>query len=103
MKRVVIESPYAGNIEENVKYARLCLLDSLKRGESPIASHLLYTQVLDDLKPKERIFGIDAGLAWLEVADLHVFYVDFGWSDGMIKAKELSTIPFEIREINVTK
>lgn len=66
--KVIIESPYAGDVERNVEYARQCLLDSLRRGEYPIASHLLYTQVLDDLKPSERHTGIEAGLAWLDVA-----------------------------------
>ena len=85
MKRVILESPYAGDIQRNIKYARECLKDSLKRGEAPIASHLLYTQkdVLDDNIPEERQLGIDAGLAWKKVADLHVFYIDFGMSNGM--------------------
>ena len=66
MKRVILESPYAGDVERNVAYARACLRDSLLRGEAPIASHLLYTQpgVLDDQIPEERQMGIDAGLAW---------------------------------------
>jgi hypothetical protein len=90
MKRVIIESPYAGDIDRNVKYARACMLDSLQRGESPIASHLLYTQegILDDNIPIDREIGINAGLAWAEVADLHVFYVDYGWSNGMKAALE---------------
>jgi hypothetical protein len=86
MKKVVIESPYAGDVARNVEYARRCLADSLNRGESPIASHLLLTQVLDDTKPDERTLGINAGLEWLKVADLQVFYIDHGWSDGMKKA-----------------
>lgn len=44
MRLVILESPYAGNIEKNVAYARACVRDSLSRGEAPIASHLLYTQ-----------------------------------------------------------
>ena len=85
MKRVILESPYAGFVERNIKYARECLKDSLKRGEAPIASHLLYTQdgVLDDDIEEERVLGINAGLAWKEVTDLHVFYIDFGMSKGM--------------------
>lgn len=31
MKRVILESPYAGDIERNVNYARLCIKDSLNR------------------------------------------------------------------------
>ncbi len=90
-KLVIIESPYAGNIEENIKYARKCLRDSLLRGECPIASHLLYTQngVLDDDVPLERKIGIEAGLEWRKVCDKVVFYEDFGWSKGMLEAKKL--------------
>jgi hypothetical protein len=41
----------------------------LLRGESPIASHLLYTQpgILKDDVPEERPLGIEAGLAWRSV------------------------------------
>lgn len=42
MIRVVLESPYSGDIKGNTKYARMALRDSLARGEAPIASHLLY-------------------------------------------------------------
>ena len=31
MKLVIIESPYAGDIEANLKYARACVLDSIKQ------------------------------------------------------------------------
>lgn len=86
MKRVIIESPYSGDVEKNIDYARLCLRDSLIRGESPIASHLLYTQVLDDSIPNERSTGLEAGLAWIEVADAHIFYGDLGMSKGMMIA-----------------
>ena len=40
-RRVIVESPYAGDIETNVAYARAALRDCLSRGEAPIASHLL--------------------------------------------------------------
>lgn len=85
MKLVILESPYAGDVERNIAYARRCLRDSLLRGEAPIASHMLYTQpgVLDDDKPDERQHGIDSGLAWGRVADVTVVYQDFGISRGM--------------------
>lgn len=88
MKLVILESPYAGDIERNVKYARACVKDCLLRGESPIASHLLYTQpgILDDNAPEQRTLGIEAGLAWASVAELHVFYLDLWWSNGMLYA-----------------
>ena len=40
MKRVIIESPYSGDIPRNLLYARLCVFDCLQRGEAPYASHL---------------------------------------------------------------
>lgn len=85
MRRVIIESPYAGDVPRNTRYARRALKDCLARGEAPMASHLLYTQdgVLDDLDAKERAQGIDAGLAWGLVANATVVYVDHGFSRGM--------------------
>ena len=84
---VILESPYAANdthtVEEHTAYARECLKDSLMRGEAPIASHLLYTQVLDDTVPEERMHGIDSGLTWGLVADETVVYIDLGISSGM--------------------
>jgi hypothetical protein len=85
MRLVILESPYAGEVEANLEYARAALRDSLERGEAPIASHLLYTQpnVLNDDNPHERQWGIDAGLAWRGVADATVVYMDRGISKGM--------------------
>lgn len=102
MRLVIIESPYAGDVEANVDYARSCVRDSLKRGEAPIASHLLYTQpgILDDKVSEERQLGIDAGLAWRAVAQASVVYIDRGISTGMehgIAAARASGIPVEFR------
>lgn len=85
MKLVILESPYAGDVARNITYARAAVRDCLLRGEAPIASHLLYTQegVLDDNIPEQRELGIAAGLAWRNVAEVAVFYVDHGWSKGM--------------------
>ena len=87
MKLVILESPYAGDVEANINYARACLRDSLMRGESPLASHLLYTQcgVLNDDEPFERKRGIEAGLAWQEHAHCSVVYYDRGISPGMVE------------------
>lgn len=101
MKRVIIESPYAGRANgyrwplsifakwwdqrQNIRYLRACLRDSLMRGEAPFASHGLYTQpgVLRDWIPPERTHGIEAGFAWGNVAALRAFYTDRGHSTGM--------------------
>lgn len=85
MRRVILESPYAGDVDANIAYAREALRDSLIRGEAPIASHLLYTQpgVLDDSDPIERQMGIEAGLSWGAEAEATVVYADLGISRGM--------------------
>jgi hypothetical protein len=86
VKRVIIESPYAGNVAVNLAYARRCMSDSLDRGEAPFASHLLYTQqgILDDKIDAQRKLGIAAGLVWGKAAELTAVYVDRGVSPGMI-------------------
>lgn len=106
MRRVILESPYAGDIERNLAYARRALRDSVLRGEAPIASHLLYTQpgVLDDSQPAERALGINAGLAWGPVADVTVCYVDLGTSAGMMQGIARAAAegrPVEYRRIGV--
>lgn len=82
---VLLESPFAGEVEKNVAYARACMRDCLLRGEAPFASHLLYTQpgVLDDLIPEERELGINAGLAIGAKFEKTVVYTDRGISRGM--------------------
>jgi len=82
---VIIESPFAGDVEANIAYARKCVADSLARNEAPICSHLLFPQLLNDDIPGERALGIEAGLAWYRVAGKCVVYADRGWSSGMYK------------------
>ncbi|UFW79980.1 DUF7768 domain-containing protein [Rhizobium sp. SU303] len=85
MRLVIIESPYAGDIEANTAYARAAMWDCLERGEAPFASHLLYTQVgvLDDSDPIQRQRGIEAGLLWGKFAEATIVYTDRGISAGM--------------------
>lgn len=85
MRRVILESPYAGDVSANEAYGRRALRDCLLRGDAPIASHLLYTQpgVLDDRIADERSLGIAAGLVWGGVAEASVIYTDRGISSGM--------------------
>lgn len=104
MKRVIVESPFAGDVEANLTYARACMRDCLLRGEAPYASHALYTQpgVLRDDVQEERKHGIEAGFVWRECAELTVFYVDRGWSRGMLQGKAdcvAKGLPFEERAL----
>jgi len=100
---VIIESPYAGNRELNIAYARAAMLDCLKRGEAPMVPHLLYTQVLDDNVIAERALGIEAGTSWYYAAQACIVYEDFGISKGMslgIIAAKKHVVPIEYRKLN---
>ena len=102
MRRVYLESPYAGDPGSNAAYAIDCMIDCLRRGEAPFASHVFYAHsgALDDLVPAERTLGIQAGLAWAEAADATVVYMDYGVSPGMqlgIDAAEKAGRPVERR------
>lgn len=82
----LVESPFAGDVARNVRYARLAYHDCLvHRHEAPFASHLNYTQegVLDDNVPEERMMGINAGLAIGALMERSAFYLDCGFSKGM--------------------
>jgi len=104
MNTVIVESPYAGDIEKNVEYARAAIRDCLMRGEAPFASHLLYTQdgVLKDEIPEEREHGIQAGFIWKQMASKTVVYVDCGISKGMLYGVDVSLEmgqPIDIRSL----
>ena len=99
---VIIESPYAGDRNENILYARRAMLDSLRRGEAPFASHLLYTQVLNDDISADREIGINAGFQFYSVAALCAVYADMGISPGMLRGLERArnaNIPITYRMI----
>lgn len=103
MRRVIVESPCRGDFARNLRYARLCGRDSLARGESPYASHLLLTQFMDDRDPDSRAKGIAAGLAWSKVAELAAVYTDLGVSSGMrtgIAEHLISAIDIEYRTLS---
>ena len=85
MDLVIIESPYAGDVERHTRYVRAAMADCIARGEAPYASHALYTQpgVLRDDIDTERSLGIAAGFEWASVAAFRAVYTDCGISRGM--------------------
>lgn len=54
---MLVESPYSGKGVEAIRYLACCILDSILRGEAPIASHALYPLALP-----ER--AVSDGLDW---------------------------------------
>ena len=83
----VIESPFSApdidGLVRNVQYSMLAVRDSLNRDEAPYASHLFYTQMLDDNNQDERQLGMDAGLTICHHAEQTAVYTDYGISRGM--------------------
>jgi hypothetical protein len=101
MRRVILESPYAGDVATNRAYLQRCIRDCLSRGEAPFASHQMYTDALDDSDPEQRKLGMLAGLRWLWCADAVVVYSDRGISPGMQWAIDQATshMPIEYRKL----
>ena len=47
-KLVYICSPYAGDVANNVKFAKAACRYAIRQNCTPVAVHLLYPQILDD-------------------------------------------------------
>ena len=62
-------SKYAGDVDVNTNAAIGYCRYVIDQGFMPVASHLLYPQILDDDNPSERNLGLRFGLALLSVCD----------------------------------
>lgn len=92
MMRVYVASPLRGGprtelprtrIGQNRAYLNAALADCFRRDEAPWAPHACYPLVLDDNDEEQRYKGMEAGKAWLCLADLIAVYTDRGISEGM--------------------
>lgn len=83
--RVVIESPFSGDVEGNRIFALACMKFCLDREEAPMVPHLLYPRVLTKYNLAEREKGIQAGLSWVPVAQKSVVFTNKGLTQGMIR------------------
>lgn len=69
MKLIYVASPYAGDVEKNVAYAKRVCREIAEHGYAFVAPHLMYPAVLDDAVPEERQTGIEMGLTLLSRCD----------------------------------
>lgn len=68
-QKVYIVSRYAGDVDNNISNAiRYCRF-AIEKKKIPVASHLLYPQMLDDDNPDERELGTVFGLVLLSMCD----------------------------------
>lgn len=68
-KLVYIASPYAGDVEKNTRFAIDACRYCITQGHTPIAPHLLFTQMLDDSDPVQRETGLNLGHRLLAKVD----------------------------------
>lgn len=57
-KIIYSASPYAGNVEGNGEFAKAACRLAMEQGNTPVAAHLLYPQMLDDTVPGQRELGL---------------------------------------------
>ena len=87
---VYICSPYAGDVETNVKAAQRYSRFAVDSGYLPIAPHLLFPQFLRDADPKERQLGLFFGNALMsKCSEVWVFgeYISSGMEAEIRRAK----------------
>ena len=101
-KMVYVASRYAGDIPANTKAAVRCCRQVIAEGCVPVASHLLYPQMLDDDDPRERELGLSFGLALLRLCDEVWVYGEPspGMKQEITEASRLGK-PIQYREVPV--
>lgn len=89
--KVYVASAYAGDTVGNTARAVQYCRFAIEKGYLPIASHLLYPQVLSDAVPAERELGLLFGLALLATCQECWFFGEHspGMEQEMQEAKRL--------------
>lgn len=99
-KLAYIASPYAGDIEANVEFAREACRYAVFQGVIPFAPHLLYPQVLDDTVPEERELGTMMGIRMLKLCG-ELWLCGERLSEGMgQEMKEARRLGIPVRRIS---
>ena len=68
-RKIYVASRYAGDVDANVAAAVTYCRRVIDEGYMPVASHLLYPQILNDNDPNKRDLGLLFGLALLRMCD----------------------------------
>ena len=100
MKLVYICSPYAGEVERNIGFAQEACRFAISQNCVPVAVHLLYPQLLDDMVPKERKIGIQMGLRILITCE-ELWLCGSCISTGMLyELKEAERLDIPVRKVS---
>ena len=91
-KKVYVASRYAGDVSANVEATISYCRQVIDLGCMPIASHLLYPQMLNDDAPDERLLGQRFGLELLKMCDEVWVFGDIsaGMESEIAEAKRLN-------------
>ena len=104
MKLIFIASPYAGDIERNIEYAKQACRHVLDKGNAFFCPHLLYPQILDDNNPEERKLGIRLGKEVLTKCDeLWAFgnHISSGMFEEIEYAKERGILVKRVMQLDM--
>ena len=82
---VIIESPYRGDTQTHLLYARDIIRDCISKGEAALCVHSYLNIVFDENNPNERAAAVKIKEAWGLFAKKTVVYTDFGISEGMLE------------------
>lgn len=106
-KTVLLVTPFmAEDLAKGASYARFAMRavqDSLSKNEAPLASHLLFYEVLNTNNQIERDLGLICQLSWVKDCDLVAVYIDRGMTDAMKKVTAVAQLrnkKIEYRTIN---
>ncbi len=66
MPKVFISSPFAGDVQRNIKNARRYCAFAVRSGYIPFAPHLFYPQFLSDGNTEQRELGLFMGMVFLD-------------------------------------
>ena len=102
-RKIYVVSKYAGDVATNKENAvRFCRY-VIDRGNIPVASHLLYPQILNDSSPHEREMGLMFGLALLALCDeVWIFTENGEISSGMKREIEEATqLGIPVRQLDL--
>lgn len=87
---VYICSPYRGEVERNLQYARELTRIALDNDFAPITPHLYLTQAVNDEVSEEREKGMMAGKELLKNCKYILIGGKYGLSEGMLEEIELA-------------
>lgn len=83
LRRVLLETPYDGDLERNIAYCERAIRHSMSLNESPISLLWFLGRFPIHAGVEARSIAIRSLHAWIRICDCMVMYRDYGLSDSM--------------------